>query len=142
MEDFVNFKISQKLKEKGFPQSPDYFNYSSYYDWDGLRKIHSLSNASVWFDPNISRDNIYFAPTISQVLKWLRDTHKLYVYPCIVSDYQDDFSPYVIYWSFTCDNIESGDSIYREYDRICENRFDTYEDAALAGIEYCLDNLI
>lgn len=72
MEDFVPFDLSKKLKEKGFPQRPDYFNYSSYYDWDGLRKIHSLTNASVWFDPNISRNNIYFAPIISQVLKWLR----------------------------------------------------------------------
>lgn len=71
MEDFVTFEIAKKLKEKGFPQRPDCFNYSSYYDWDGLRKIHSLTNASVWFDTNISRDNIYFAPTISQVLMML-----------------------------------------------------------------------
>ena len=71
-EDFVTSKIAYKLKEKGFPQRPDYFNYSSYYEWDGLRKIHSLSNANVWFDPNINRENIYFAATISQVLKWLR----------------------------------------------------------------------
>lgn len=70
--EFVNYIIAKKLKEKGFPQRPDYFNYSSYYDWDGLRKIYSLSNASVWFDPNISRDNIYFAPTIPQVLEWIR----------------------------------------------------------------------
>ena len=79
MEDLVTFELSKKLKEKGFPQSPDYFNYSSYYDWDGLRKIHSLSNASVWFDPNISRDNIYFAPTISQVLKWLRNKKGIFL---------------------------------------------------------------
>ena len=72
-EDFVTFEIAKKLKEKGFPQRPDYFNYSSYYEWDGLRKIHSLSNASVWFDPNISKENLYFAPTISQALKWLRE---------------------------------------------------------------------
>lgn len=31
MEDIVTFELAKKLKEKGFPQSPDYFNYCSYY---------------------------------------------------------------------------------------------------------------
>ena len=142
MEDFVHFEISKKLKEKGFPQSPDYFNYSNYYDWDGLRKIHSLSNESAWYDPNISRDNIYFAPTISQVLKWLRNTHKLFISPCVITDYQDDFHRDTTYWSFIVVNIESGDSIYREYERVTEKRYDSYEQAAVAGIEYVIENLI
>lgn len=38
MEDFVSYELAVKLKEKGFPQSPDYFKHSSYYEWDGLRK--------------------------------------------------------------------------------------------------------
>lgn len=142
MEDFVPFEIAKKLKEKGFPQRPDYFNYSSYYDWDGLRKIHSLCNASVWFDANINRDNIYFAPIISQVLKWLRNTRKLFISPCVITDYQDDFHRDTTDWSFIVVNIESGDSIYREYERVTEKRYETYEQAALAGIDYCLDNLI
>ena len=142
MEDFVHFEISKKLKEKGFPQSPDYFNYSNYYDWDGLRKIHSLSNESAWYDPNISRDNIYFAPTISQVLKWLRNTHKLFISPCVITDYQDDFHRDTTYWSFIVVNIESGDSIYREYERVTEKRYESYEQAAVAGIEYVIENLI
>lgn len=124
---FVNFSIAKKLKEKGFPQSPDYFNYSSYYDWDGLRKIHSLSNASVWFDPNISRDNIYFAPIISQVLEWLRVEKGIYV---TVDVEREDWFEYKIVQLIKNTRC-TGNHVY-----------ETYNDAILAGIEYVLDNLI
>lgn len=129
-EDFVTYELAVKLKEKGFPQRPDYFNYSSYYDWDGLRKIHSLSNASVWFDPNINRESIYFAPTISQVLKWLRKEKGLHI------EILHFFSEKTL-WDFEVAHIGS-------YERWWNNLelFDTYELAVLAGIEYCLDNLV
>lgn len=146
MEDFVTFETAKKLKEKGFPQRPDYFNYSSYYDWDGLRKIHSLSNASVWFDPNINRENIYFAPTISQALKWLRKEKKIHIEPCILADCDIDADgkliTYYTYWSFSITSIESGDMIYSEYEHMNDRRFDSFEYAALAGLKYALDNLI
>ena len=134
MEDFVTFEIAKKLKEKGFPQSPDCFNYSSYYDWDGLRKIHSLSNASVWFDPNISRDNIYFAPIISQVLKWLREKKNMH----IIVEISDSGWYYTLYSNVRCLNDKLKSDTY-----IMSFKHKTsYEQAALAGIEYVLDNLI
>lgn len=133
-EDFVPYELAVKLKEKGFPQRPDYFNYSSYYDWDGLRKIHSLSNASVWFDPNISRDNIYFAPTISQVLKWLREKKKIH----IIVEISDSGWYYTYYpnirWK---DGKLKNDKYFMSF-----KHHSSYELAALAGIEYYLDNLI
>ena len=136
MEDFTPFELAVKLKEKGFPQRPDYFNYSSYYDWDGLRKIHSLSNASVWFDPNISRDNIYFAPTIYQVLKWLREKKKYHI----------EFVGNACGYLFIISDIPSEGGT----DRYCSDysgpndggTWDKYEDCAIASIEYVLDNLI
>lgn len=136
MEDFVPFDLAKKLKEKGFPQRPDYFNYSSYYDWDGLRKIHSLTNASVWFDPNISRDNIYFAPTISQVLKWLRNEKKLHI----------EFVGNACGYLYIVSDIPSEGGT----DRYCSGysgpndggTWDKYEDCALNAIQYVLDNMI
>ena len=125
--EICEFEIAKKLKEKGFPQRSDYFNYSSYYDWDGLRKIHSLSNASVWFDPNISRDNIYFAPTISQVLKWLREEKKI---EAVVSGQEYIGGPYFAD-VFTKDGLMNQAEPYPKW-----------EQAALAGIEYVIDNLI
>ena len=126
-EDFVIFDIAKKLKEKGFPQRPDYFNYSSYYDWDGLRKIHSLSNASVWFDPNIDRENIYFAPTISQVLKWLREEKKMHI--IIPASFDRDY-----WWEVRDFN--------RNLSEYSTSELVTYEEAAIDGIKYVLDNLI
>ena len=127
--EFVSFEIANKLKEKGFPQTPDYYyvNYSSYYEWDGLRKIHPLSNSSVWFDPNISRDNLYFAPIISQVLEWLRKEKKIYV---SVEVEREDWFEYKIVQTIKNTRC-TGNHVY-----------ETYDDAMLAGIEYVLDNLI
>jgi hypothetical protein len=126
-ENFVTFEIAKKLKEKGFPQRPDYFNYSSYYAWDGLRKIHSLSNASVWFDPNIDRENIYFAPTISQVLKWLREDKKMHI--IIPASFDRDY-----WWEVRDFN--------RKLSEYSISELGTYEEAAIDGIKYVLDNLI
>lgn len=134
MEDFVPYELAVKLKEKGFPQRPDYFNYSSYYNWDGLRKIHSLSNASVWFDPNISRDNIYFAPTISQVLKWLREEKKIH----LIVEISDSGWYYTLYPNIRWEEGKlKSDKYFMSF-----KHNPSYELAALAGIEYCLDNLI
>lgn len=130
MEDFVTFEIAKKLKEKGFPQRPDYFNYSSYFCWDGLRKIHPLYNASVWFDPNINRENIYFAPTVSQVLKWLREEKKIH----IDIEYRGVFK-----WRYILIYLHE---TYFDYFNVIEKGFYSYEEAALAGINYVLDNLI
>lgn len=126
---FVSYELSKKLKEKGFPQRPDYFNYSSYYEWDGLRKIHSLSNASVWFDPNISRNNIYFAPTISQVLKWLREEKKIHIQIII---YENG-------WYFEIWQYYGSPAIFKHQGN---KDYHSYEQTAIAGIEYVIDNLI
>lgn len=134
-KQFLDFGLAKRLKEKGFPQSPDCFNYSSYYDWDGLRKIHPLSNASVWFDPNISKDNLYFAPTISQVLKWLRNEKFILIGLSPMQEYDGDE---MIEW---CSTIYKADK-QGGMSWIEEFYYESYEQAALAGIEYILDNLI
>ena len=135
MKDFVTFELAKKLKEKGYPQRPDYFNYSSYYNWDGLRKIHSLSNASVWFDPNISRENIYFAPTISQVLKWLREEKNIVFGISPMQEMDCDY----LGWCVTIYKVDDNGYGLSWQEELY---YDTYESAAIAGIEYALDNLI
>lgn len=129
--EFVSCELSKKLKEKGYPQRPDYFNYSSYYEWDGLRKIHSLCNASVWFDPNISRDNIYFAPTISQVLTWFRKDFGINLYAI-----KNSSGKYL--WQHDACYVNE------EYEREAWGGYScpTWEETILEGIEYVLDNLI
>ena len=135
MEDFVTFELAKKLKEKGYPQRPDYFNYSSYYNWDGLRKIHSLNNASVWFDPNISRENIYFAPTISQVLKWLREEKNIVFGISPMQEMDCDY----LGWCVTIYKVDDNGYGLSWQEELY---YDTYESAAIAGIEYAVDNIL
>lgn len=143
MEDFVSFELAKKLKEKGFKEKClcHYVGEDLYYNIES-----PIANNQLWFSHNKfdnvwHRDN-YDAPTITQVSEWLRNTHKLFISPCVITDYQDDFHRDTTYWSFIVVNIESGDSIYREYERVTEKRYESYEQTALAGIEYVIDNLI
>lgn len=142
-EEFVTFEIAKKLKEKGVKE----VCLCHYIGNDIVYNIESpISNYQMWFCHNkqdniLHRDNID-APTISQVLKWLREEYTLLLSPCVTADYDDDFRCYNTFWSFIVVNTESSDTIYRDYDRVVEQRYNTYEEAALAGIEYVLDNLI
>lgn len=119
MEDFVPFEIAQKLKEKGFdyPCIGHYVNNQLY--------IAHYQNAF-----HSDKDESLDTPTISQVLKWLREI-KVYV---------------MIDRSFA---VKNGWHYYIVVDDDFENaiqqnsaRNRTWETAALAAIEYVLDNLM
>lgn len=104
MEDFVNFRLAQKLKEKGF-------------EWVKITT----------YNPKTKVRNNHLEPTISQVLKWLRDENGIHV--CIaLGEFSD--------WMYDVSRID--------VNMFCkaEDDFKSYEQAALAGIEYSLDNLI
>ena len=118
MEDFVSFEIAKKLKEKGVnwtcshyyrTKSKDLFMIFPREDWSNIEE----------------RKN---APTLSQVLKWLREEKKLFIE--ISCNYTDYFPTVRLLDSRQTDYIR-GDVIYS-----------TYEQAALAGVNYCLDNLM
>lgn len=131
MSDFVSFEITKKLKEKGYP----------------LLKVRKQNGDPFIYDlpeehPDWQNCDAYYIPTIDQVLKWLREEEKLHVEPCVISREEVEFAPKYTYWSFGIMNIEGGYFIYQEYHKFNDDRFDSYEDAALAGIEYTLDNLI
>ena len=134
--EFITFEIAKKLKEKGFKEK-----CIAYY-WE---KINEHTPSFVVED-KISEDGICIldlisehnkaewspfidAPTISQVLKWLRKEKEIYLEIVIVVDGE-----------YMCD-------IYKINSRPIEclgstEYFKTYEQAAIAGIEYVLDNLI
>lgn len=128
MEMFVPFKIAKKLKEKGFTL-PILEIYGK-FDSDGLFHSQLLCNYCEIMD---SKEII--APTISQVLKWLREQKKINIEIFL---YNETYSYYV----------KSVTQIYEDLSHQClnddttEEEYDSYEEAAIAGIEYCLDNLI
>lgn len=129
MEDFVSFEIAKKLEEKGFKEKC----LCHYIRNDLIYNIESpIANNQLWFCHN-QYDNIWHrdnvdAPTISQVLKWLREKKKYYVYAAYgaVSKFR-----YVI---IQLDNEDAKYTIKRHYK--------TYEDAIMAGINYVINNII
>ena len=124
MEDFVPFKLAVKLEEKGFSCEYPFAMYNE----DGLF-FPLYSSDKYYYGIEDFDKNDYIAPTISQVLKWLREEKKIHLELVIVVDgeymcdiYKIDVRP-IKYLGST------------EYSK-------TYEAAALSGIEYVLDNLL
>lgn len=122
MEDFVTSKIAKKLQEKGYPMveipigGRDNRNVPVLYD---LPKDH----------PNWQNCKAWWIPTISQVLKWLREEKKIYLELVIIAEgvYMCDI------YKITVGLVKRLGST--EYSK-------TYEAAAITGIEYVLDKLI
>lgn len=126
MSEFVTFKLSKKLKEKGYPQHICDDGYITEKD----DKYDIGDKEMIWIIPDYLP--YIAAPTISQVLKWLRELLEIDILPNIVISYCDNLNRIR---SYSC-NIYSprlNKPIETEY-------FESYEEASLAGIEYVLDN--
>ena len=134
MEDFVTFEIAKKLKENGFIGNVDIGQYGGYY-------YHYGENIDVCYDyvdnANIAA-NEYLRPTISQALKGLREEKKLYIviipYPSMATKNKVAFC-----WYYKCNSDGMCMDSELEDDN---NSYDSYEAAALASIEYIIDNLL
>lgn len=138
MEDFVSFEIAKKLKEKGFREeclayyskdSDFYYNTSYCSDVDCAFKSFNSR-------PNHICGKRIDAPTICQVLKWLRDKKKLHI----------EFVGNACGYLYIVSDIPSEGGT----DRYCSDysgpndggTWDKYEDCALNAIQYVIDNLI
>lgn len=128
MEDFVPFEIAKKLKEKGFNE-PCYKYYQK-----GV-----LDSDDCWNRYNKGTANRCSAPTISQVLKWLREEKDIfieleYINPkeCGCNIIIQKTGGLIAKWNW--DKFQ-----YANKNPLVRN---TYEQTALAGIEYVLNNLI
>ena len=118
--DFVSFSLAMKLKEKGFREEVNAY----YGKWENLFDVHPA------LDMN-DCDYRASAPTISQVLKWLREAKRIDA--GAVWDNRDGK------WIGYINEMDMPDLV-GEY--ILQNTYDTYEQAAIAGIEYVIDKLI
>lgn len=148
MEDFVPFELAVKLKEKGFKelclayydvldnvgilyntQYTDDFSPCQYTD---LLFSHNSGEGKQTDDSEYCVD----APTISQVLKWLRKEKDMYIEIFL---YNGTYS-YIVK-SIT--KISEDDYFHQCLNEdTTDMEYENYEDATLAGIEYALDNLI
>lgn len=125
--DFVSFELAKKLKEKGFPQhwSDQHYVLENEYE-DDFFEVGAKYPVEVIYDyiPTIA------APTIAQVLKWLREKKNIEVVA--------SFSYGNKVWGYQVGDMTLFEDSILSYDY----SFPTYEEAALAGIEYVLNNLI
>lgn len=132
MEDFVTYDLSVKLKEKGFnkrclayyTKDSDFF-YNTSYGLDVEYAFKSFNSR-----PNHICGKRIDAPTISQALKWLREEKGLHI------EIRYTFSEETL-WDFEVLRIGN-------YKGWLNNHLplNSYEEAANAGIEYVIDNLI
>ena len=121
-EDFVSFDLAKKLKKKGFPQ----YTEKSYFVGDHKNRMCSVGTFLHVHTQNA--EHLIAAPTISQVLKWLREEKKIFVEIVI--------TPMGLYKPMIYD-IEGFKNPYRDISPQIN-----FNEAAIAGIEYVLDNSI
>lgn len=125
MCEIVSFDLAKKLKEKGFTTANT--------DWcylDGeLVQVKKYVNISPY----------EYAPTISQVLKWLREKYIQINIGC----YCDNFGEHkYTYWNYEIIDIENAKVIYKFDNKQCMLEFESYEEVAITGVKYVLNNLI
>ena len=130
MKEFVTFEIGKKLEEKGFIHGYNLYGYKPVYsDVNTIKFIWDIgAYEKDYFGENIP------CPMISQVMKWLRDEKKIYLSVTYVP--KIDGIPDMFYPKFQ----KIGNF---EFTKFCGcGNYNTYEEAALAGIEYVLDNIL
>ncbi len=145
--EFVTYEMAKKLKDKGFT-APCIYAYCKKGGWNKYRGIHepityilrtdgnpfgSYYSGNNWNQEYESNKNKIqcSAPTISQVLKWFREEKRIDV--GAVWDNRDGK------WIGYTNEMDMPDLV-GEY--MLPNTYDTYEQAAIAIIEYVLNNLI
>ena len=124
--EFVTYEIGKKLQEKGYTHGYNCFGYRPIYSDEYTIKYLIDVGA---YERGYYGENIP-CPTISQVFKWMREKNNIHI---TVGQSGETKWCYVIVYL---------NEAYFDNSNIIKSKFDTYEQAALAGIEYVLDNLI
>lgn len=136
-KDFVTYDIAVKLKEKGFDELCllHYTNEQILVQNSKQSTIGDAIGVDDILDSYNRFNNAYTdVPTISQVLKWLREEKKLFV---------DIGMAYNKYFVGICKTDEFDEVVGQQViEHAIGTPSNTYEEAAIAGIEYVLNNLI
>ena len=142
--EFVSFELAKKLKEKGFSCKYPLAMYNErgwfcplYTSADRNPNIKSVFGNREYYDYDDFDEKDFIAPTIEQVLSWLRKEKQTHfeIVSCACG--------YEIIISRT---PPLGTDLYcshASYDGPnAGGAWDCYEEAAVAGIEYTLDHLL
>lgn len=142
METFVSFELAKRLKEKGFTCQHPIAMYNEIGDFCALTTSADFQTSPsgykyrCYYDYDDFDEYDFIAPTISQVLKWLRKEKNIHIRPVLW-----DMGWYVDIHSFNKKTDEDG--VYYEVNNEFQSiDYETYEEAVIAGIEYVLNNSI
>lgn len=140
--EFLSFDLAKKLKEKGFVCDLPFAMYNELGQFALLttsapiRKAESGYTYRDYYDYEDFDENDFIAPTIAQVLKWLREEKNIHISSVLWGR-----GWYVDIQSFTKETDE--DYVYYDVDNKFQSiDYETYEEAVIAGVNYCLENLI
>ena len=129
-EDYVSFETAKLLKEKGFDGVLPFI----YVDTEKSdREVHLTDTLCNYNDDHIK--DVISAPTHQMAMRWLRESHNLYIEPYVVKNYNDNKLEYT-YSIQDLDFNGSDDGID------CCKDWNSPEEACEAAIKYCLENLI
>lgn len=138
-EDFIPFELSKKLKEKGFDKPcVAYYVSTCSKLYFNITQLRGCTVEDCFISRNTQHGGngvtLTDAPTISQVLKWLRKDKLIHIEVSLDRiGWYSEIVQYKYYEEgngYNCKLIPTF-VIY-----------DSYEDAALAGIKYVVDNML
>ena len=142
--EIIPFKIAKKLKEKGFRElCTHFYRYGTLKPQEIFCALRSNAHHKWSFNSMDAKlkdtyeqvqVNMVDAPTITQVLKWLREEKKMH----LIVEISDRGWYYTLYpnvrWE---DGVLKSDKYFMSF-----KHKQSFELASIAGIEYVLDNLI
>lgn len=129
--EFVNFKLARKLKDLGY-STPFFF----FYRTDDQLIHHTMVGKPLVYGENIDNE-VVIAPTISQVLNWLEVEKQIYI---LVEPFPSMATKDKVCWSWSLKWNSDGININHTF--LDDFTYLTSKEAALAGIEYVLNNMI
>ena len=132
-KNFINFNLAKKLKNRGFHEECcAYYTSKGEFYYEEAHEGDTINN--LFWEPVGSSIG---APTISQVLYWLREIMEIYV---IIEPFPSHSTPNKIIWGWSYKWKSDGQNMLTEDPD--ENTYLEYTDAAQACFNYILDNLI
>lgn len=132
-ETLVSFEVAKLAKEKGFPQDSN-----SCYRSDGRLTVYSSEAHKIYKNKgenNPFKDFECVTVTQSQLLKWLREIHKIFVAVLPFQQIDDDVQ---LYWYYSIVDYRvayNEDILFNVNDLgVSIDNFDTYEQAFDEGM--------
>ena len=125
-EDYVSAEVARLLKEKGFNQPLLTFYVCVDNNYSNEVGVMAFTDDTI----ENNSDLYVLAPTLQMAMKWLRETHNLFVDIYYDYDFREGYK-------FSIHKLTKGTTLETH-----NENYSTYEQACDKAIKYCLENLI